>query len=588
MENISYKRNAQTVNKKYTEYFLPTVLTAMATNIAMIVDSVVAGQMLGGKALGAINLLSPINQLYFSLTILFGLGASTIISIAKGKRNHSYANIVFTTAFITTMILSVILICVQLPFADGICSLLTKNNELHTLLYQYYIPFIIGTPLNLLLLCSAYFIRTDGRPKFASQIIIVANVVNLIMDFVYMGFFKMGIGGSSLATVTGYAVGFIMMCTHFINKKSTLKFDFSIIKSPKKYFKIFSSLVTIGMSGALGTLLITVKMLFLNTIIQSLGGSSGMISYSVCSSSQIFMSMFITGASQTMIPIIGVCLGEKDFDGVKFAFKRAFFVLAISSAVIVLFIEAAPELIIQLFIKTPSEVLNAVVPMRINALSFPGLAFSFLLMYYYMATQRKAISTTISIVNGIVILIPSALILGNLFGLNGIWISLVISQIGTLIVIYFISLFKKKRSIGKYKDFYLLESSDDSEILSMSFMGTKENASGVSTYLTAFLNSNGIEKSKANKIALAVEETVADIEIRTKGKLRSDIDVRILINKDETIISIRDNSVEYNPLEHIEEEKAGTEITGLKLISSLSKNIAYSRVLGFNRTIITI
>ena len=70
-------------------------------------------------------------------------------------------------------------------------------------------------------------------------------------------------------------------------------------------------MVTIGLSGALGTMLITVKMLFLNTIIQSIGGSAGMVSYSVCSSSQIFMSMFITGASQTMIPIIGVCLGRK-------------------------------------------------------------------------------------------------------------------------------------------------------------------------------------------------------------------------------------------------------------------------------------
>ena len=61
-----------------------------------------------------------------------------------------------------------------------------------------------------------------------------------------------------------------------------------------------------------------------------------MVSYSVCSSSQIFMSMFITGASQTMIPIIGVCLGEKDYDGVRYAFRRAARVLAVSSVVIML------------------------------------------------------------------------------------------------------------------------------------------------------------------------------------------------------------------------------------------------------------
>lgn len=106
-------------------------------------------------------------------------------------------------------------------------------------------------------------------------------------------------------------------------------------------------MVTIGLSGALGTMLITVKMLFLNTIIQSIGGSAGMVSYSVCSSSQIFMSMFITGASQTMIPIIGVCLGEKDYDGVRYAFRRAARVLAVSSVVIMLFICIEPEPIIK-------------------------------------------------------------------------------------------------------------------------------------------------------------------------------------------------------------------------------------------------
>lgn len=70
MSSTVLGRNAVTVNKKYTEYFLPTVLTAMATNIAMIVDSIIAGNLLGQNSLAAINLMSPISQLYFSITIL--------------------------------------------------------------------------------------------------------------------------------------------------------------------------------------------------------------------------------------------------------------------------------------------------------------------------------------------------------------------------------------------------------------------------------------------------------------------------------------------------------------------------------------
>lgn len=586
MSEATLKRTPATINRKYSEYFLPTVLTAMATNIAMIVDSVIAGNIVGKEALAAINLLSPIAQFYFALTIMFGLGASTVISIAKGKNDSKKANQVYTVSTIIVVLLSILLVVVQLPFADGICSLLTKDSTLHSLLYQYYIPFIFGTPLNLLLLCSVYFIRTDGRPNFASNIIIIANVINLIMDFVYMGVFDMGIAGSSIATVTGYAIGFIMMLTHFIFKKSTLHFDFAILKMPKEFFSIFANLIMVGLSGALGTLLITVKMFFLNWIIQSTGGSGAMVSYSICSSSQIFMSMFITGASQTMIPIVGICLGEKDYEGIRYAFRRALKVLAIASVIIMLFIELAPEAVIRLFgITAESDILNSIPALRISTLSFPALAFSFLFLYYYMAIQRKALSTTISVVNGVAVLIPSALILAKLFGITGVWISLVVAQVGTLIVIYFITLVLKKKSKGKYKNFYLLESNENNEIISFSFKGTKENASGVSLYLTSFLTAHGIEKNKANRIAVAVEGISANLAERTNKKKKADIDIRVMIDNGETIISIRDNGEAFDIIKNDSQDDMLSEI---KVVQAISESIEYSNVLGFNRLVIKI
>lgn len=586
MSKSELKRNPATINRKYSEYFLPTVLTAMATNIAMIVDSIIAGNILGKNALAAINLLSPVAQLYFSLTIMFGLGASSIIAVAKGKNDKAMVNRIFTATFITVALLCVVLMSVQLPLADGICSLLTKDSVLHSLLYEYYIPYIIGTPLNLMLLCSAYFIRTDGRPRFASNIIITANIVNLVMDYVYMGVFNMGIAGSSIATVTGYAVGFIMMLTHFISKRNTLHFDFSILRAPKKFFEIFTEMITVGLSGALGTMLITVKMLFLNWIIQSTGGRDAMAAYSICSSSQIFMSMFITGASQTMIPIIGVCLGERDYDGIRYAFRRAAKILAISSSVIMLFICVAPEPFIQLFgITAESDIANAVPALRINALSFPALAFSFLFLYYYMATQKKTLSTTIAFVNGIVILIPSALILSAFFGITGVWISLVVAQVGTLIVLYFITLVIKIKSKGRYDSFYLIESNDNNEIVSLSFKATKENASGVSLYLSSFLTSHGIEKNTANRIAVAVEGISADIAERTVKKKKADIDIRVMFDGEDTIISVRDNSEPYDIVSGDSEEETLSEI---KVVKALSKSVEYSNILGFNRLVIKI
>ena len=202
-----------------------------------------------------------------------------------------------------------------------------------------------------------------------------------------------------------------------------------------------------------------------------------------------------------------------------------------------------------------------------------------------MATQRKTISTTIAVLNGIVILIPSALILSKLFGITGVWISLVAAQVGTLIVLSFIILVIKRKSKGKYDSFYLIESNDNNEIVSLSFKGSKENASGVSLYLTSFLTSHNIEKNVANRIAVAVEGISADIAERTGEKKKADIDIRITIDGGDAIISIRDNGEPYDIVPNDSEEKTLSEI---EIVKAVSKSVEYSSVLGFNRLVIKI
>ena len=95
---------------------------------------------------GLVAVFSSSRVLNVSGALVLGLGASSIISFAKGRRDEKQANRVFTSTFIVLIALSVIFIAIQLPLADSISSLLTKDAELKSLLYQYYVPFIIGTP----------------------------------------------------------------------------------------------------------------------------------------------------------------------------------------------------------------------------------------------------------------------------------------------------------------------------------------------------------------------------------------------------------------------------------------------------------
>lgn len=564
MSEHALERNGNIINRKYTEYFLPTVLTALANNIAIIVDSIIVGNMLSSTSMTAINLLSPVTQFYFSITILFGLGASTLISFAKGKNDKKGADRAFTVAAVLLVFLIVVFMIVQFLFLDRIARVLTEIPELNSELRKYYIPFIAGTPLSLLLPSMVHCIRSDARPKFASNLIIISNVINLIMDIVLMGPCQMGIMGSSIATVIGNFVAFVIMLTHFGNSMNTLAFDFSVLKAPKEFFGEFVSLFTTGISGALGTLLITLKMFYLNTMIQNAGGRNAMVAMSVISMCEVFVSAFVTGASQTMIPIVSVLLGERDNTGIKYAFKRAVSVLISASLAIALMVEAFPQVAAKLFGESDPAGLAVVVPaLRTCALSFPALALTFLFMYYFTATKKKSMSLTVSIVDGLVFIIPCTYILNMLFGINGIWVAYVLARYGTWIVIAAMIVAAIKRSKGRYKDLYMLND-DVNELMSLS-VNSDIPMEEILSYVTEKLD--GTDTQNKEKIMAALSEILACINATEENKSVL-TDIRINHEENNYIILLRSN---------------GSLSDALEIKKKIYKNFEHASVLGMNQ-----
>lgn len=563
MATYSLARNGNIINKKYIEYFWPTVLVALANNIAIMVDSIIVGNMLGSVSMAAISLLSPVTQFYFSMTILFGLGASTLISFAKGEGNKKAADRTFTVAFVILVCLCVLLMLSQFLFIRQIASALTPIPELNRELKKYYVPFIIGTPFFLLLSSVVHCIRSDARPKFASNLIIISNAVNLIMDLVLMGPCHMGIAGSATATVIGNVIAFAIMLTHFKDKRNTLHFDFSVLKDIRAFSKECISLLTTGISGALGTLLITVTTFYMNSMIQNAAGSEGMVAMSVISNCQVFISAFVTGASQTMIPIVSTLLGEKDNVGIKYALRKAVQVLLTAGLTITLIIELAPGFVARLFgEKTPQEMEVIIPALRISALSFLGMAISFLIMYYFTATKKKVISLTISIVNGIAITIPCAYILSRLFGITGLWLTMVIAQYGTWLVIAIMVIVTKQKSQGMYQDFYLLQSNTAKEMLSFS-VNSDYSGEQVEAYMTEQLSD---ATGKYQNIMKATLETLSFINEEDKGNF-VETDVRINLEGKEYVILMRSN---------------GGELDSEKFQASC-KSFHCNRVLGMNQ-----
>ncbi len=581
-----YERKGNLVEGVFKKYFLPTILMAMALSMGIIIDGIIVGNTIGSDALAAVNLVMPVTLCFNTIYALFGVGGAALASIAKGQRDNLRADAVFTISILSMLALSIILLVVGSVYLDEIARMLSGGGALQNLVRDFLRVLMYGAPLLIVTPGFVYFVRTDGKPNLASAVLIVANVVNLCLDLVYILVFDMGIAGAALATVTGYAVGFFMLFKYIFSKDRNLHFSIK-----KGTAKIAGQIAASGIPSAIGTFLLFVRISFVNSIVLQTIGQTGMVAFSVCLSCLSFVSMFIAGASQTMMPIVGTLYGEKDTSGIRFTAYKALRVVMIACLVLVALFEAFPQEILFLFgVTGTEEIALGVQAIRVFALSLIGTGFSFLMMYYFQTIQRRALSSAVSIVQGVAVVVPCAYILSGAWGSLGIWISFLLAEIGTFILIRVATAVISGRSGGRLKGFFLVDAQKEQPpVLDVTIANEKSQATGISEKVIRFCREHGAGERTASHVGLAVEEmAVNTIEHGYKKGRKSSIDIRLRISNEDIIIAIRDDGVPFDPTSYRPEEKEKYSVSGIGLVRAIAKSMDYSRLLGMNSTIIKI
>ena len=564
-------RNSALLGKKFNEYLLPAILSAMSILLASFVDGIIVSKLISPDALSAVNLAEPVILFFQALFFLFGIGGLISISRALGERDSRKANVLFTLAAIGAVIVSVAVTVVGTVFKDGIVSLVCNEQKLTKMVSDYVSYSIYGSAFIIIIPTFVFLMRVDGLPKFSSAILIVSNAVNLVMDIVYIGALGMGIKGAALATVTGYAVGSLMVLYYLcIYKKRTLKF----IKLGAGDFKSLAQLCTSGISSVLNTVLLFVKAILLNRIVIKAGGADAISIFSVCNFLLTFISMFVSGGADTMTPIVSMLSGEKDNKGIGIILKKTFaFVLGCCAAVIA-FVCIFPEAVLAIFsVRSESKLAIGVPAVRIFSLSLIGMGISYIMMNYFQSVKHKALSVMITLLRGIVLTVPLAYAMSKLF----------VSEMLTAAAAFGVSFIIRCTHKEKYSSVFLFESSaDSSAVLDVSLEAKKTDAVRVSESICTFCLENGADGQRAKYAGLLAEEMVEHIR-RFNGENAPQIDLFCKVLDDRVILSVRDNGAIFDPAK-VDDDTQG--LTNLKMIRSVADKVEYTRVIGLNNMLV--
>ena len=572
-----YERNYNLLRSKFKEFFLPTLFTSMAGNICLFVDGLIVTFLIGAGNLAPIQSVAPVITFVNLLYWMIGLGGSVLCSVSKAEFDDEKSNSYFSVSIISLLTIGMLITIIGLLFSNNIAQLLCISQpELVPSVNQYFLALIIGMPFLCYMMSLSYFIRADGIPTLPFRAILIANIVNICCDIIYIKYVGMGLAGAALATSTGYIVGSLIISYYFFKPQRTLKFLKLKVKSILDYLK---QIAKSGFSSSSTQLYLTLKLFIINVLVGMYLGKSGIVAFGICYNSLFILYIFLIGTAQTMSPIVSVYFKEEDYSGVNYIINRSLKIVMVSSlALSVLFVVYPQALLLLYSVKDPADVPIVLNAIRIFAVSYVGTAVTFLYTFYSQAIQKNQLSTIISLLEGFVCPIGLAVVLSFLIGGNGIWISFAIAEAITILFIFAYSRYINKKTNGEYSGFFINKHNDDEKVFEHTINGNVEEAVRLARDVQEYLSGN----NSAALVSLAIEEMLVNI-ININERVDT-IDVIVRNDDDDILISIKDTGIDFNPVV----ENDDLEFDNISVLNNIAENIDYSRVLGLNSTVITI
>ena len=573
---MPYERRYNLLNSKFKELFFPTLLAAIAGNFAILADAFIISALLGPMNLSVIQSIEPLVQFINMIYWLIGFGGTILSTSEKANFNDEKANYIFTISIISITVISLLIMILGLLFSNNFLEILCNSSQLRPLVYEYFKYYLLAIPFICYFVVLAYFIKTDNFVQLQFRGFLIANVLNVIFDVVFIEFLNMGVGGAAIGMALGYLIAAIYISAYFFNSNRTLKMiKIEFGKSMKYLLEICKT----GFSSSSIALYQSIKLIIINAIILGVMANVGLVAYNMCCNTSLFVSIFIFGTAQSILPIVSVYYSEKDYNGVEYVVRKSLKIVMSFGIFFTLLFTAFPQSILYIFsVTNPSDIPTVMNAVRIFSLCLLAYSINFLYMFYLQSIQNIKLSNIITLLNGLIFPVIFVFIFSIIWKENGIWFAFVISEITTLIFTYLYSKYLNKKTNGEYSGFFLKKHHDENEkMLEYTIHADENDAIYLSRQVREFLPDEKVSKL----VSSAMEELLIHI-IDINDKLDW-IDVIVRDNDNSTIISIKHSGIGYNPNEGIDLHSEHID----KLLS-ISKNIEYSQILGLNNTVITI
>jgi len=427
--------------KKLLRFTLPSIAMMVFTSIYGVVDGFFVSNFVGKTPFAAVNLIWPFLMIMGTAGFMFGTGGSAIVAKTLGEGDHKKANEYFSLFICVSFILGVIIATLGIIFLPEVTTLIGGKGEMHKNAVLYGRINLLALPFYILQMEFQSFFVTAEKPQLGLYSTIVSGVTNMVFDALLVGVFPFGIAGAAAATSLSQMVGGIIPLVYFGRKNDSL---LSFCKT-KYYGRAILKACVNGSSELMSNISMSVVGMLYNIQLLKYSGEDGVAAYGVIMYvSFIFAAAFI-GYSIGTAPVFGFNFGAENHKELKNVLVKSLKIIGVSSVIMVVagIITAMP--LSKIFVGYDAALLSLTCRgMKIYSFCFLFMGMAIFGSGFFTALNDGVTSAFISFLRTLVFQIAAVMLLPLIFGVDGIWISVVVAEFMAAFLSAVIMLIKRK------------------------------------------------------------------------------------------------------------------------------------------------